>query len=347
LTHRHQLGAGFHLLDHLSWWWLVAGFVFEGASLAPVGLLQRRLLGAGDVNISAVDVSKISVAANAISVSLPAGGAWSATWSWRELRRHGADRALAAWVVVVTGALSGFALLVLFLAGAELAGNHGPVASLRWLARALAGIAAGGFLLVLATRARHSRRSHSKSGLAGLFDQTRVVRLSPRAWAAALSLALANWLLDMACLVACIAAVGADIDWRGVVVVYALTQMIAVLPLTPGGLGVVEAGLTALLVRCGTAMPSAVATVVVYRALTFWPLIPAGWVVWWRLDKGRPAVSPPGHPRGQNRHASSGTPARATSCSSPAQTFPSAVPRPPPHGLTTAATGGQPCRAEP
>jgi hypothetical protein len=41
-----------------------------------------------------------------------------------------------------------------------------------------------------------------------------------------------------------------------------------------------------------TAMPSAIATVVAYWALTFWPLVPAGWVVWWRLDKGRPAVGP-------------------------------------------------------
>jgi hypothetical protein len=88
-THRHQLGAGFDLLDHLSWRRLVVGRVVEGASLAPVGLLQRRLLRAGDVNISAVDMTKISVAANAISVSLPAGGAWSATWSWREFRRQG------------------------------------------------------------------------------------------------------------------------------------------------------------------------------------------------------------------------------------------------------------------
>jgi uncharacterized membrane protein YbhN (UPF0104 family) len=298
-THRHQLGAGFHLLDHLSWWWLVAGFVCEGASLAPAGLLQRHLLRAGHVNISAVDVTKISVAANAMSVSLPAGGAWSATWSWKALRRHGAEGALAAWVVVVAGAVSSFALFVLAVAGAELAGNHGPVASLRWPARALAGIGAGGFLLILATRARRNRRSHPGRALARLLDRTRVVRLSPSAWAAAFGLALANWLLDLACLVACIAAVGADIDWRRVLVIYALAQMIAALPLTPGGLGVVEAGLAALLVRYGTAMPSAIATVLVYRTLTFWPLVPAGWIVWWRLDKARPAVGPPGHPRGQ------------------------------------------------
>jgi hypothetical protein len=113
-------------------------------------------------------------------------------------------------------------------------------------------------------------------------------------------LALANWLFDMACLIACIAAVGSRIDWRAVVVVYALTQLIAVLPFTPGGLGVVEAGLAALLVCYGTPAPSAIATVVVYRVLTFWALVPAGWVVWWRLDKQRAALGALGRPRGEN-----------------------------------------------
>jgi hypothetical protein len=51
----HHLGTGLRLLDHLSWWWLVAAVVFEAAALALVGLLQRRLLGAEDLNIPAVD----------------------------------------------------------------------------------------------------------------------------------------------------------------------------------------------------------------------------------------------------------------------------------------------------
>src|SRR3982075_322877 len=87
------------------------------------------------------------------------------------------------------------------------------------------------------------------------------------------------------------------------------------------------------------AKPPAIATVVAYRALAFWPLVPAGWVVWWRLDKGRPVVGPPGNPRDQNRHASSGTPASSTSSSSRAQTSPSPLPRTPPHETTTAPRG--------
>jgi hypothetical protein len=106
-------------------------------------------------------------------------------------------------------------------------------------------------------------------------------------------MAVANWLLDLACLIACIAAVGAPIDWRGVVVVYALTQLIAVVPFTPGGLGVVEAGLAALLVSYGMPAPAAIATVVLYRALTFWALVPAGWMVWWRLHQRQEAFNAP------------------------------------------------------
>jgi uncharacterized membrane protein YbhN (UPF0104 family) len=308
-THRHQLGAGLHLLNHLSWWWLPAAVVFEAASLASFALVQQRLLRAGDINISAIDMTKISIAANAISASLPGGAAWSAPWSWRQLRRHGADRRLATWVVLAAGALSSFAIFIIVVAGTELAGDHGPVASLRWLARALAAIVAAAGLLMLATRGRRRRRSLSGSRLAHWYDRIRVVRLSATAWAASLILALANWLFDMACLIACIAAVSSHIDWRTVVIVYALTQIIAVLPFTPGGLGVVEAGLTALLVSYGTPAPSAIATVVVYRALTFGALVPAGWVVWWRLDKQHPslaALRPPPAERTLRGSASAG-----------------------------------------
>jgi uncharacterized membrane protein YbhN (UPF0104 family) len=172
------------------------------------------------------------------------------------------------------------------VAGAELAGDHGPVPSLRWWARALAVIPAAAGLLLVATRGRRRRQTPSGSRLAKLYDETRVVPLSSRRWAAAFTLALANWLLDLACLTACLAAVGAPIEWRDIVVVYALTQLILALPFTPGGLGVVEASLTALLVSYGTPAPSAIATAVLYRTITFWVLVPAGWVVWWRLDKG-------------------------------------------------------------
>lgn len=293
-SRRHQLGAGVHLLDHLRWWWLPVVLASEALSLASFSMLQRRLLRAGDVKISSLEMLRISVAANAISGSLPGGAAWSAPWSWKQLRQHGADRRLATWVLVAAGVLSSFGLFLFVVVGTELAGDHGPVASLRWVSRALAAITASGALLLLVSPARLHRWSPSAGRLASFRGRLRVARLSRSGWAASMLLALANWVLDLACLVACIAAVGSRVDWRSVVVVYALTQLIALLPFTPGGFGVVEAGLAALLVSYGAPAASAIATVVLYRAITFWALVPGGWVVWWRLSRRQTLAGTPG-----------------------------------------------------
>ncbi|HEX4864553.1 MAG TPA: lysylphosphatidylglycerol synthase transmembrane domain-containing protein [Acidimicrobiales bacterium] len=292
-SRRHQLGAGFHVLDHLRWWWLPVVLASEALSLTSFSMLQRRLLRAGEVKISGLEMLRISVAANAISGSLPGGAAWSTPWSWRQLRQHGADRRLATWVVVAAGVLSSLALFLFVIVGTELAGDYGPVASLRWVSRALAVIAVTGAVLWLVASSRLRQRLPS-SRFGGFYDRLRVARLSRSGWAVSMLLALANWLLDLACLIACIAAVGARIDWRSVVVVYALTQLIAVLPFTPGGLGVVETGLAALLVSYGAPTTSAIATVVLYRAITFWALVPTGWVVWWRISRRHPFAGRPG-----------------------------------------------------
>jgi uncharacterized membrane protein YbhN (UPF0104 family) len=284
-THRHQLIAGLGTLGDLSWWWLAVGVAFEAISLASYSQVQRRLLGARNAPVTAIEMAKISISANALASSLPGGVAWSTAWSWKQLRQRGVGRPLATWSVLAAGALSSFALFMIVVAGAEIAGSHGPVASLRWVGRLLATIPLGACLILVARRAR--RTTAPDSAFSRTLDRIGAVRLSPGSWTVALTLALANWLLDLACLITCLAAVGAAVPWDGIVIAYALTQIVAALPITPGGLGVVEGGLTALLVAYGVPLPSAVAAVVIYRAVTFWFLVPVGWVLWWRLDDRR------------------------------------------------------------
>ena len=48
-------------------------------------------------------------------------------------------------------------------------------------------------------------------------------------------------------------AVGVDVPWRGVLLAYAAAQLATNLPITPGGLGVVEGSLTVALVAFGGA----------------------------------------------------------------------------------------------
>ena len=63
-----------------------------------------------------------------------------------------------------------------------------------------------------------------------------------------------------------------------VLLAFFAAQLLGTLPLTPGGLGFVEAGLTGTLALAGVAAGSAVLATLAYRLVSFWLPIPAGGV---------------------------------------------------------------------
>ena len=68
-----------------------------------------------------------------------------------------------------------------------------------------------------------------------------------------------------------------------------VAQALAMVPITPGGLGFVESGLTALLVVIGIPADTAVIGTLLYRLVSFWLPIPVGALAWagWRIHRGR------------------------------------------------------------
>ncbi len=68
--------------------------------------------------------------------------------------------------------------------------------------------------------------------------------------------------------------------WRGLLLAYGAGQLAANLPITPGGLGVVEGSLVIALVAFGGGQVSTVAAVLLYRIVSFWGYLPVGWLVW-------------------------------------------------------------------
>lgn len=76
----------------------------------------------------------------------------------------------------------------------------------------------------------------------------------------------------------------AMVGWAQVLSVFALTRLVTALPVTPGGLGVVELALTAGLVVAGGPEAPVVAAVLIYRVLTLFVQVPIGLgcYVWWR-----------------------------------------------------------------
>ena len=111
----------------------------------------------------------------------------------------------------------------------------------------------------------------------------------------ALMWATLNWLLDAASLMVFVGAFGHWVNPDGLLVAYGLANVLAVIPLTPGGLGVIEATLTTLLVGFGTARGIATLGVLVYRLFNFWAPIPLGGISYLSLqvDKPGPESSKP------------------------------------------------------
>jgi hypothetical protein len=106
-------------------------------------------------------------------------------------------------------------------------------------------------------------------------------------------------------LVVSLVALHIAVPWRGIFVIYGLTQIAATFPITPGGLGVVEGGLVALLHAYGVPTEQAFAVTIVYRIVSFWGLVPIGWIVWVALDILQRRGLRPGraHPWAFHRHA--------------------------------------------
>jgi uncharacterized membrane protein YbhN (UPF0104 family) len=111
--------------------------------------------------------------------------------------------------------------------------------------------------------------------------------LSVRDWAVGGAAALANWLLDVACLVATAHAFGLTIGVVQIVGVYLAIQLVRQIPLTPGGVGVVEASLLVALVALGAPSGAAAAVVLIYRLLSSWLIAPVGLLAWIGLRPGQ------------------------------------------------------------
>lgn len=89
--------------------------------------------------------------------------------------------------------------------------------------------------------------------------------------------AAANWLLDAASLWVILRAFGHSVNPIDLIVAFGVAQVLAAVPITPGGLGLVEAALPTLLAGLsGVPVGTAVIAVLGWRFLQFWMPIPLG-----------------------------------------------------------------------
>jgi uncharacterized protein (TIRG00374 family) len=99
--------------------------------------------------------------------------------------------------------------------------------------------------------------------------------LGPR-WKRALLATVGRWTFDYLTLLAALAAIGSHPRPGLVLLAFCGAQLLAQIPITPGGLGFVEAGLTAMLALAGVGAGDAVLATFAYRLFSYWLPLPLG-----------------------------------------------------------------------
>jgi uncharacterized protein (TIRG00374 family) len=114
-------------------------------------------------------------------------------------------------------------------------------------------------------------------------------------WWEAVAGAAARWVLDYVTLLTALAAVGQHPRPSLVLLAFCAAQLLAQIPITPGGLGVVEAGLTGTLALIGVPAGAAAVATLAYRLVSYWLALPLGGAAWlWHRRKVRAgAISVP------------------------------------------------------
>jgi hypothetical protein len=300
---RGELSGSETYLAGANWLWILVAVAAELASLMALAVVQCLLFSAGHVPVGVRRMTAITLAVNAITNSLPAGTVISTVFGFRQYRREGADQGLAAWVLIAFYVLLFVTLALMAAVGVGIAGGEG--ASLN-----LVEVTVGVLLFSLAVAVLFVQKRaliwavtaslHACRRLTGwprgeigehidrIIGRLTVVTLTARQLARTAAWTMANWLFDCACLALSFSAVHAAIPWRGLLLAYGAGQLAANLPITPGGLGVVEGSLTIALVAYGGVEVSTVAAVLLYRIISFWAELPVGWVAWgWLTWRGR------------------------------------------------------------
>jgi uncharacterized protein (TIRG00374 family) len=294
--------------------WVAVALVFEAMSY--ISLWEVWRIGLRASSWFAVGTSQL--VGGAMGSLVPGGGATASAFSYRLLIQSGVDArtipaGMTASFIATTSAIFAFPVLAVPAIIGGVAAPHGllQTAYLGVIAFALVGGAGTAALfwnapLRAVGRAVHWTVKRTRFGpkTADLPDRLLYQRDAVREafgsrWLFGVTAAVGKAGFDYLALVCCLAAVNSHPNPSLVLLAYAGGALLGFIPLTPGGLGFVETGLTGLLVLAGVGGQASVVATLAYRLISFWLPLPCAGVAFLlhRRRYGRVAsastVSPP------------------------------------------------------
>jgi uncharacterized protein (TIRG00374 family) len=273
--------------------WFVAMVLLEAASFACVWVLLRVALHS---NVW-FRIAASQVAGNAVSRVLPGGAATGGALQFQMLvGSRGMDATRVGTGLTVATLLSTATLFALPLLTVPVIIWGAPVppelrsAAYLGLGLSVLMIVTGWVLLTTDRPLRFVGRvieriasivRHGKPPMRELPErllrERDLVRdhLGSRWWEAVLA-SVGTRLLDFGALLAALLALGTRPRPSLVLLAYVVSSVLGLIPITPGGLGFVEAGLTATLVLAGVSAGDAAIATLAYRLVSYWLPLPAG-----------------------------------------------------------------------
>jgi uncharacterized protein (TIRG00374 family) len=277
--------------------WGLPIVVAEAASFVCMWALLRLAL---DVK-PWFPVATAQLAGNAFSRIVPGGAAAGGAMQFDMLNTAGIAPARAATSVTAVSLISTATLLglpvislaVILVTGASVEHSLFRVGSIAVVV-CLAAMAGGAVLLFAdrpllwlggAIERARNRLLRRRTPLAGLperlVDERDLIRrVLGAGWWKALLYSAGNWLLDLTALLIALAAVGAQPRASVVLLAYVVAAFLGMIPITPGGLGFVEAGLIGTLGLAGIGADQALLATLVYRLASYWLPMPTGAVAY-------------------------------------------------------------------
>jgi uncharacterized protein (TIRG00374 family) len=277
---RASLGS---TLREANWQWGIVALAlsastYVGATISLSGFVADRL--------SFFRTLLVQVAGSFITLVTPAavGGA---ALNIRYLQRRKIPAAVAAASVGVAQVVAFVLHIVLIVIFATIAGSSASehIQPPRWAWFVLAGLVVLALAVFAIPAGRRELRARVSPMLGQVLPRLLDVAQQPRKLALGIGGALLLSLSYILCLAACVAAFGPPLPLASIAVVYLTGSAIGSILPTPGGLGGVEAALTAGLTAAGLPGAVAVSAVLLFRLLTFWLPVPFGWAAMSYLER--------------------------------------------------------------
>ncbi len=284
-------------LETIDFRWFVVIFALEAGAFVAFWELTRIAVPGVSWFVAATS----QLAANAAAKVMPGGAMVGGALYYRMLSVSGIPQGQAAAALAATSFISTLVLLSLPAAAIVIAALSAPIPQ-GLLPVALIGTVLFAVLFVVAlvlartdkpllmaghlieravTWAAHRFHKpwHVSTG-SFIHRRDEVVTALGARWRKAVGAAVLNWLLDYLALFMSLVAVGARPRASLVLLAFASAAVLGMIPITPGGLGFVEIGLSSLLTLSGIPASDAVLATLAYRLFQFWMPIPAGAVAY-------------------------------------------------------------------